>query len=696
MCRQLLRRAGAEHEHELREAETWFKKFQKRAAAVATHSSGESSTTEAGTTPGPSSHTSESGGAGGAGRASRRKSRARDEAPRFRTPMMEFGFENLPFAAVMERCQNTLATIDAMVNLLRTRASAEERYSKSLREVAYAGPSLMRSLLGSGPGKSDATDDHATLHAALEAAKDASHGEGERRSAFAAQLESTAARLADFRHLQERIVNSRASDGKRLMSMVRDASRRVARASERLDKARHAEAKAKGKRDRDSADPKVSERQRGKNAASVASAGQSVEEAEAEMRDCTNTLIMARQRRKDGMAAISAQLQRSEEDRLHVIADALRSLTDTEKTFLEAAAAGQQTMSAVMTAADPYFDMRLFVHAHRVDAMLVAQRQEAEASRRLRDGGDGGPGLEIDDEGDAYVPEMLPSSQQVVSSSVYMREAEELEPVVVRFLDAIFAGKATLVESTGDDDGEEDADAGDSDGSGEEEGADGNFNADRLFSKQAGRDLFLKHLNFQRAKKQDVGPGFDTLARAMAIFLDKCHFYHDVTGTKKMMIMSETFFREHPAGGEAKEGEDGVVRNAKGKLVRREFVQGLVKLHPIWRDSNCWEEMFYRSVREAVQKLHTPHSQARADGGEADGAGGMPGPDASSMPAPGSREWEYMYQQMVFGNLGSYMLNMRTFELPHEDVVRIVKRLGKGNGLPEDMLSVLFRNADGE
>lgn len=159
------------------------------------------------------------------------------------------------------------------------------------------------------------------------------------------------------------------------------------------------------------------------------------------------------------------------------------------------------------------------------------------------------------------------------------------------------------------------------------------------------------------------------------------------------LLQSETFFREHPADDD--DAPDDVkalpvVTNSSGDSVRHQFVQRIVKDHPIWRDRNCWEEMFYRSVREAVAKLHTPGSST-GDVGESTLDGSI-----GTMPAPGTKEWEYMYEQIIFGNLGSYALNMRTFDLPAEQAKEIVSRLAVGNELRPEMLEMLFANAEAE
>lgn len=191
--------------------------------------------------------------------------------------------------------------------------------------------------------------------------------------------------------------------------------------------------------------------------------------------------------------------------------------------------------------------------------------------------------------------------------------------------------------------------------------------------------LFLRELNQQRTKKQDVGEGYERLAGVMSIFLDYCHAVHDVDSAKMMMIMSETFYRPQP-----ELNADASAEGSSGPA--RQFIQTALVGHKMWRSLSFWEEAFYRSIREEVKKTYG--RQLAASGG-ADGA-------VPVALQPGSREWQYMYQQIVFGQLGSYAMNMRAFGVAEEAVDRVVQRLGHGNGLSEDYLQVLFSNAEAQ
>lgn len=60
---------------------------------------------------------------------------------------------------------------------------------------------------------------------------------------------------------------------------------------------------------------------------------------------------------------------------------------------------------------------------------------------------------------------------------------------------------------------------------------------------------------------------------------------------------------------------------------------------------------------------------------------------------PGDSEWQYSYQQAVFGQLGSYAMNMQTFKLPSATVRKLVRRLTVGNNLPKEMHAILLNMA---
>lgn len=185
---------------------------------------------------------------------------------------------------------------------------------------------------------------------------------------------------------------------------------------------------------------------------------------------------------------------------------------------------------------------------------------------------------------------------------------------------------------------------------------------------------------------------------------------------------SETFFKVVSMGGGGADGDgdgnddaaaaggadgtaDGTADAADAGPSSRQFIQTALVGHKMWRNLSFWEEAFYRSIRDEVRKAYGRQlaSASPSGGGAGDGNGGTDGhrqsPPSPPQPVvpetlrPDSREWQYMYQQIVFGQLGSYAMNMRAFGVQDAAVDRVVRRLGHGNGLPEEYLQVLFSNA---
>ncbi|KAA0153358.1 hypothetical protein FNF29_03175 [Cafeteria roenbergensis] len=182
---------------------------------------------------------------------------------------------------------------------------------------------------------------------------------------------------------------------------------------------------------------------------------------------------------------------------------------------------------------------------------------------------------------------------------------------------------------------------------------------------------------------------------------------------------------------------------------KKRFASDWLYGHDIWARPEFWEEALYRSVREEAERPFAPFlrgseagvfadrlvltssragkgrerastsSKPAVDGAmtvdsvaEAEGlsaasraraATASPPPMASDgrgdTPAappfqPGSREWSYAYRQALFGQLGSYAMNMRAFGMPEEQATLVVARIARGNGLPAEMLQALLVSMD--
>lgn len=231
-----------------------------------------------------------------------------------------------------------------------------------------------------------------------------------------------------------------------------------------------------------------------------------------------------------------------------------------------------------------------------------------------------------------------------------------------------------------------------------------------ILSNHAARIAFLRSLNLQRSKRQDAGvAGFERLARVLWWMLDACEAQEDVCCARMVMVMAETFFELVPSKG----------------LGKKRFLQAVLKAHSVWTHEAYWEEVFYQSFYDAVKVTSNPYGgsvaasnrlsqnspdsssdrlQQESTGYTEDGSDTAPlSPPPSqhsggnnyavSAPSPshrpGTTDWSYAYVQTLFSQLAAIAMNMITFGLPPDRVVRIIASLAVGNGLPHEMTAAL-------
>lgn len=156
------------------------------------------------------------------------------------------------------------------------------------------------------------------------------------------------------------------------------------------------------------------------------------------------------------------------------------------------------------------------------------------------------------------------------------------------------------------------------------------------------------------------------------------------------------------------------------------FLQTILKRHNIWRSESFWEEIFFQSVYNAVRISSSPYNGSsngtlqRSSSNASDynssvinetpngndetpvsPTGSEPPPPESpssstmaiaTVPAarPGTTDWNYGYTQTIFSQLAAVAMNMITFGMPPDRVLRTVTSLARGNGLPNEMIHILL------
>ena len=661
----------------------------------------------------------------------------------------QFSFENLPICDVLARTEFGISQLDAVADVLRLSANAEEAYSRALLETAHAGaPSRVRgSGQGIGPAvdggvrssvvgavaaaglsalgglfgasttttttdatraaspvtAADATSALATLGngpgslgAALETMARGHAKLSAQRGALGAHLRRVGAGVLALRAGQRSASDAATARINEAVRATAAVARDLERAQGRIEPQRRVLADAEARFRSAAENPgAVSELETGRRQALLLKAKLDLEVAEGTVMSASESLVASRRRRGDELSSAACTLQRLEDERAAAVA---RVLADVAGSSLESASALKTVSSGIadaVTAIASESDTRTFMHQRRIALMLA--EQTAMQDRR----GGGAQGREDDL---ATVPQPLPRLIAARHSRDFLATERDLAPRVQAWAEAIYLGTGrdtlngvTLPEApmldaiiAVDDD---DDDEGDSKTTSKANSAKATTTADEdqvvyyevtWFAHQAARMAFLRALNLQRSRAQDVGASFPRLARALWWLLDASAAANDVAAARMAMVMAETFFYVPnksstslpvitPTNNHAADASD----DESSQRPQRIFLQNFIRGHRVWRVEAFWEEVFYASVFEAVRTASNPHAEHNGDGASSTSSGG--GGDGSASPRsnglssptavgaplpayrPGSQDWCYAYEQTVFSNLLAVAMNMTTF-----------------------------------
>lgn len=108
--------------------------------------------------------------------------------------LMEYGFENIPFADALERSEYSLKTLAEVGAYVKARAAAESRYAASLRDLGDASASLVSSLWSGARGA--LVTDNGTIQAAFRTCRRGERNVSDLRTRLHSVLEASAQRLA--------------------------------------------------------------------------------------------------------------------------------------------------------------------------------------------------------------------------------------------------------------------------------------------------------------------------------------------------------------------------------------------------------------------------------------------------------------------------------------------------------------------
>jgi len=232
--------------------------------------------------------------------------------------------------------------------------------------------------------------------------------------------------------------------------------------------------------------------------------------------------------------------------------------------------------------------------------------------------------------------------------------------------------------------------------------------AKRLFATRDGRLAWSSVLNRQRntqgGLKLASRSSLENLALVTRMFLDEALESMHVRPAQLVMIMSQSFYVEQQQdetaadGGEKKNGngkssendeeESEVSPSSPASSIssssssprshhasstppsQRTYLHQLLQSHPIWSELRFWEEAFFESMHEKINKTaaartHKWHSDAE---------------QAESM---------HTRKQVCFSTLSTFAHNMHDFSMDPSVIVAFVEKLASLNELDEDQTEML-------
>lgn len=178
----------------------------------------------------------------------------------------------------------------------------------------------------------------------------------------------------------------------------------------------------------------------------------------------------------------------------------------------------------------------------------------------------------------------------------------------------------------------------------------------RYLESPEGRMAFALALNNQRTQKQLETHAFTALAALVRLVVDKSYFTDDVRVSRLLMNMGQTFYRK-------RDNTD-------------QYLQELIKDHPIWKDPRFWEGAFFDSLAEArVQQ-------------------GLWDSKWKDLPEELQAESIVREENIVFGQLGSFAFNMLNMDNDLDMARQFVRKMCMIHTVNEYYVRLLLENVE--
>jgi tetratricopeptide (TPR) repeat protein len=616
--------------------------------------------------------------------------------------LMQLCFKDIPFDDVLKRAEQAQQTLDQLIPLLRTHAEAEDQYGKVLSSGLLQTNVAANFFGGSGLSEKAKFKEPGTLGKALTTIRQDYKISSEQSRALASKMQDVV--IDPLTKHKEQL----KAATKRLNTLALRSSAALKKAFHTVDQAKTAHKKLNDSEERtrkqlEAVDPnsKDGPKKQINLSKKLSKLVVQREEAKDKIRHVEVQKEMQKSQHSADIMSIADDYQRAELMRIDVVKEHALEIV---KLQIEAMEKRQKRLKLIMNtiqSIDSTSDVRLYAHNRNVQNILTRNKNKLGGSKggsKNSDvicGGSIGRGKrENNDETTNDNDDRFESSHRLLKEIVMGVFAD------AELKDTNFRKKTIAKDETAESKKLKQDDVSDNcdDGDGEEkkqiedipllaksiDDIDANMkDYSALFHHESNRTMFVKLLNLQRSKVQDVGIGYHVLSALMCNYLNCCAKQSDVKSAKMIMIMSETFYRNRTVitGGCDKNNkvDEEAAANKRaalkldGRTDTREYLQTHIRQHEIWHNPHFWEEAFFMSCREEVRK----HMKR-----------------ASELAANEPAEFKRVYVNICFGQLGSYALNMINFGVSIDMTRAFIEKMSDVNNLTKEQKCMLLDNAN--
>ena len=175
-----------------------------------------------------------------------------------------------------------------------------------------------------------------------------------------------------------------------------------------------------------------------------------------------------------------------------------------------------------------------------------------------------------------------------------------------------------------------------------------------LYTLPKVRHILLERLNGQRARSQELTTrGYDHLATALTLMLDACQIQKDISCTKNLMNMIQTFYKSPQI-----------------------YLTKCLQSHTVFGSPAFWGNSLLISIREEMSKSNLEETPWY------------------HLDSNHRQQLVMSVHNIIFGHLGSLVCNMGAFGCSKTQIQQFARSVADGFDLAEDQLLTILKSID--